>query len=75
MAASKVQTFFQGNKRRFFEVANMTPRKAEDPTSIDVLVDALLAEGERKDREEAVQEARVDEEQLPVDNTPWMRKT
>lgn len=53
----------------------MTPRKAEDPTSIDVLVDALLAEGERKDREEAVQEARVDEEQLPVDNTPWMRKT
>ncbi|KAJ9656364.1 hypothetical protein H2201_008558 [Coniosporium apollinis] len=56
---ARVQNFFQGNKRRFFGVVDKTPRKAKDPTSIDVLVDALLAKGERKDQEEAKQEAAV----------------
>jgi len=73
---ASVQTFFQGNKRKFFEVAETrTQDTTKQSTSIEALIDALLKEGERQDQEEARQEARVDEEQLPVDDTPWMRKT
>lgn len=71
-----VQTFFQGNKRRYFEVtvADTTANQAA-PTAIDILIDDLLQEGERQDREEAIEETTVGEEQVAVDNTPWMRKT
>jgi superfamily II DNA helicase RecQ len=71
-----VQTFFQGNKRRYFEVtvADATSQQ-RDATGVDMLVAALLQEGEKLDREEAIEETRVEEEQLSVDNTPWMQKT
>lgn len=71
-----VQTFFQGNKRRYFEVTVAdTTSQRRDATDTDVLIAALLQEGEHRDREEAIEETRVDEEQLRVDNTPWMQKT
>jgi superfamily II DNA helicase RecQ len=72
---AKVQTFFGGTNRRFFEVASDALEQHRQGTSIDVLINVLLQEGEKEDKEEAKLEARADEEQLPVDNTPWMRKT
>ncbi|KAK4974054.1 hypothetical protein LTR28_010612 [Elasticomyces elasticus] len=56
---ARVQTFFQGNRRKFFEVTETRAQEIKkQSTNIEALIDALLKE-----------------EQLPVDNTPWMRKT
>jgi len=35
----------------------------------------MLRKGRKEDEEEARQETKVEEEQLAVDNTPWMRKS
>jgi len=74
--AATVQTFFQGPYRRYFEVASPASSQARAQRSdISVLIDALIQEGERKDKQDVQREAVVDSEQLPADNTPWMRKT
>jgi hypothetical protein len=65
-----VQTFFGGTHRKFFEVASDALEQHRQGTSIDVLINVLLQEGEKEDKEEAKLKARADEEQLPVNNTP-----
>lgn len=72
---ARVQTFFVGPSRRYFEVmeaSHPAPRVSECEFSA---VRAILEEGERLDLEEAKQVAKMLDNQLAVDNTPWMRKT
>jgi hypothetical protein len=78
--SAKVQTFFQACQKRFFEVSSRLPSSSEPQqqqteTGFDTLVTQLLEEGERLDKKEDGQATNIEEGQLPVDNTPWMRKT
>jgi hypothetical protein len=75
----KIQTFFGGAHRRFFQVAEQalaTPQEEQLPLDLDTAIATLLKKGEQQDREEAEQAFQVNgNRQLVVDNTPWMRKT
>ena len=72
---ASVQTLFGGPRRRYFEVAGPLSQAGTELTDFPSAVNILLGEGERRDQEEAKEAARVGDDQLPIDNTPWMRKT
>lgn len=72
---AKVQTFFVGPSRSYFEVAKESDPTPEIQEHHSCAMQALLDDAERVDLEEAKQAAKMLDSQLAVDNTPWMRKT
>ena len=71
-----VQTFFINNKTRYFVVAGPSEeRQRTIPTDdVDLMIEALLDEQARKEREEDKERGMVEEDQLKSDNTPWLRR-
>ena len=61
---SKVQTFFVGARRRFFEVEANTQREDRGHTDFGTAVQALLEQGRSRDEQEAKAAAKVDDNQL-----------
>jgi len=73
--AACVQTMFGGPRRRYFEVAGPERPHKAGTGDFDDAIERLLDEGKKRDREEQKSVAQTGDEQLPTDNTPWMRKT
>ena len=73
--AAVVQTLFGGPRRRYFEVVRPRVSTEVEAGGLESAIERLLEEGKKLDREEGKSAARTGNEQLPIDNTPWMRKT
>ncbi len=73
--AAVVQTMFGGPRRRYFEVFRLDCLSEAGTGNLSGAIEQLLDEGKRLDREEQKSAARTGDEQLPTNNTPWMRKT
>jgi hypothetical protein len=73
---AKVQTFFVGGRRRFFVInGGSIQRNDNGRADFGTAVEALLEQGRRRDSEEAKEAAKVDKDQLAIDNTPCITKT
>ena len=71
-----VQTFFTNNKTRYFVVdAPPQEQQLSKPTDdVECMIQSLLDRRERREQDEEKQRGRADEDQLKLDNTPWLRK-
>jgi hypothetical protein len=72
---AKVQTFFVGGRRHFFAVDSGIQGNDNSCINFGTVVETLLEQGRERDDQEAKEAAKVDNDQLAIDNTPWMRKT
>lgn len=70
-----VQTLFGGPRRRFLEVESVVSKAAEKAKDFTSAIETLLEDGKKRDQEQVKLAAQAGDEQLPTDNTPWMRKT
>jgi hypothetical protein len=73
--SASLQTFFVGNRRHFFEVDRRTQKIDNVQTDFEGAIQTLLEQGKMQDELDAKEAAKVDDDQLAIDNTPWMRKT
>ena len=74
---AKVQTFFVGSRRHFFQVEaiSSSTEKGDCHADLGSAVHMLLEQGRSLDEQEAKEAAKVDDDQLAIDTTPWMKKT
>jgi len=72
-----VQTFFINNKTRYFIVASAEEQRVTPYSTAGIVnpIKLLLDEADRLDQEERKKQCIIDEDQVLVDLTPWLRKT
>ena len=66
---------FGGPRRRYFEIVGLLIPSEIGTGDLDGAIERLLDDGKKLDREENKNVVRTSDEQLPNDNTPWLRKT